>query len=1039
MAALFLSGVLAYHYLPIAALPQIDYPTIQVQTFYPGASPEVMSQVVTAPLEKQFGSMQGLKQMSSLSTAGSSVITLQFGLTTELDVAEQEVQASINAANSLLPSDLPNPPVYNKVNPADPPIMTLAVTSRTLPMTKLEDLADTRLAQKISQISGVGLVTLSGGEKPAVRIQINPKALARANLTLADVRTAIASANVDASKGSLDGPMRASTIDANDQMESAEEYAQTIIGYSNGAPIRLKDVGDVVHGAENALLAAYTVHSGSADQQKLRQAIILSVQRQPGANVIQVANAIASKLPALQASLPGAVDVEIITDRTSTIRATVEDVEFELLLSIVLVIVIIWVFLRNARATMIPAMAVPLSLIGTLGVMYLAGFSLNNLTLMALVIAAGFVVDDAIVVIENISRYIEQGMKPVQAAIVGAGQIGFTIISLTFSLVAVLIPLLFMGDVSGRLFREFAITLAVTILLSAVISLTLTPMLCAVLLRARRRSSGAAVTEDSASQTKKTFFPKLLGFYDTCLQAVFRHQRLMLGVAVGSLVVTGLLFIIVPKGFFPIQDTGIIQGVAEAPQQTSFSAMAKRQQQIADLLLSEPAVKSVAFFVGVDGQNPGVATSRLTMELAPLSERSERAPDFCRRLMNRAAAEIPGMRLYLNPVQDLTIEDRTSRTMYQITMEAVSQSELDTWEEKLRKALSAHKNVEAVASDHMSPGTMLYLNVNRDTASRLGISMEDVDNALYDALGQRLISTIFTQTNQYKVVLETAPQFRQGPLDIEAIYVKSSSGTPVPLTAFTTAEERPTRLSVSRQGQFPAATLSFNVARDSHLGYAVADAQKAIAEIGAPDSVRVTFQGALQAFLGSTNNELWLILAAIVVVYIVLGVLYESYVHPVTILSTLPSAGIGALLALLLCDMDLGVMGIIGMLLLIGIVKKNAIMMVDFALEAERKEGKDTLSAIHEACLLRLRPILMTTMCALLSALPLMLGTGMGSELRRPLGVTMVGGLIFSQLLTLFTTPVVYIWFDRFTKKKKQRGSRPVPVPSGAKAGGSAQ
>lgn len=1036
MAALFLSGVLAYRFLPIAALPQIDYPTIQVQTFYPGASPDVMASVVTAPLESEFGSISGLTLMSSASTAGTSVITLQFDLSVELDVAEQEVQAGINTALTLLPDDLPNPPVYNKVNPADPPVLTLAITSDTLPMTRLEDLADTRLAQKLSQVTGVGLVTLSGGERPAVRVQVNPKALARANLTLADIRSAITTANVNSSKGSLDGPLRASTIDANDQLASAEEYADIILSYANGAPIRLQDVAEVVSGAQNAMLSAYTVHApkeGGA-LPKIRQAIILSVQRQPGANVIAVADAISSRLEELKSSLPGTVDVEIVTDRTATIRATVEDVEFELLLSVLLVIAVIWVFLRDIRATIISATAVPLSLVGTLGVMYLTGFSLNNLTLMALVIAAGFVVDDAIVVIENVSRFLEQGMKPVQAALVGAGQIGFTIISLTLSLVAVLIPLLFMGDVSGRLFREFAITLAVTILISAVVSLTLTPMLCGVLLKAVRRAGPGRPGE--AANDRSGFFPALLAFYDSCLQAVFRHQRLMLGVAVGSVMATGLLFMVVAKGFFPVQDTGLLQGFAEAPQQTSFSAMAERQQQLSDLFLADPAVEAVTFFVGVDGQNPSVATSRVTIALRPLDERDDRAPAIARRLMQAADARLPGIRLYLNPVQDLTIEDRTSRTMYQLTMEAVTREELGQWEPKLKAAMAAKPEVCDVASDLMPTGTMLYVNVNRDAASRLGTSMQDIDDALYDALGQRLVSTIFTQTNQYKVVLETAPQFRRGPVDIESVYVQTSSGTPVPITAVASIEERPTQLGIMRQGQFPVATLSFNVADHTHLGNAMAAVQEAIAEIGAPESIRTAFLGATKAFLSSSDNQMWLILAAVFVVYIVLGVLYESYVHPVTILSTLPSAGIGAVLALLLFDMELGVVAIIGLILLIGIVKKNAIMMVDFAIEAEQKEGKAPLDAIHEACLLRLRPILMTTLCALLSALPLMLSTGMGAELRKPLGVTMVGGLIFSQMLTLFTTPVVYLWFDRFvTRRKPPRGRRAKQAGTGAAAG----
>ena len=1017
MVALFLSGVLAYRFLPISALPQIDYPTIQVQTFYPGASPDVMAAVVTAPLETQFGSMSGLVQMSSFSSAGASVITLQFDLGIALDVAEQEVQAGINAALTLLPSDLPTPPVYNKVNPADPPVMTLALTSDILPMTRLEDLADTRMAQKLSQLSGVGMVTLSGGERPAIRVRVNPKALARAGLTMEDIRTAISAANVNSAKGSLDGRLRSSTINANDQLESPQEYLQTVIGYKNGAPIRLGDIADVAEGAENALLSAYIVQAGEDNAPKrIRQAIIISVQRQPGANVIAVADAINARLPMLSASLPNSVQLEVITDRTATIRATVADVQFELVLAVVLVIAVIWVFLRNARATLIPALAVPLSLVGTLGVMYLCDFSLNNLTLMALVIASGFVVDDAIVVIENITRYLEKGMRPVQAALTGAGQIGFTIISLTLSLVAVLIPLLFMGDVAGRLFREFAITLAVTILISAVVSLTLTPMLCAVFLKAERRKGAQKNGQDNA---EKGFFPVLLKLYDRALIVVLRHQTLMLWVALGSVLFTGFLYMVVAKGFFPVQDTGLLQGMAEAPQNTSFRGMAARQQRLADLLLSDPSVRRVAFFVGVDGQNPSIATSRLTIELKDLDQREDRAPAIAKRLMERARSEIPGTILYLNPVQDLTIEDRTSRTMYQVTMEAVSREELALWERRFRQELRKQDELTDVATDLLPSGTMIYVNVNRDMAARVGISMEDIDNALYNALGQRLISTIFTQTNQYKVVLESAATFKRGPQDMEAILLATESGTPVPLTSVATIEERPAQLGLARQGQFPAATLSFNVADGWHLGDAVSAVKRAIAQIEAPESVRFVFQGAAKAFDSSTNNQLWLILAAIATVYIVLGVLYESYVHPLTILSTLPSAGIGAILALIMLDMELGVVGIIGLILLIGIVKKNAIMMVDFALELENREGRDSVSAIHEACLLRLRPILMTTLCALLSALPLILTTGMGAELRRPLGVTMVGGLIFSQLLTLFTTPVVYIWFDKFSRKKR--------------------
>ena len=1013
MVALFLSGLLGYRYLPVAALPQIDYPTIQVQTLYPGASPDVMASVITAPLERQFGLMPGLVQMSSLSSAGASVVTLQFDLALALDVAEQEVQAAINAANNLLPSDLPSPPIYNKVNPADPPVITLAVTSDAMPLTRLEDLVDTRMAQKISQLPGVGLVTLSGGQRPAVRVQVNPKALANAGFTLADVRTAIAKANVNDAKGSFDGPERASTIDTNDQLTSADAYAEAIIGYKDGGPLRLRDVAEVVEGAENARLAAYVAGEGM----DFRPAIVLSVQRQPGANVIGVADRVMQLLPVLKQTLPGNVDVRVVTDRTTTIRATVHDVQLELLLAVALVIWVIWIFLRNARATIIPALAVPLSLVGTLGVMHLAGYSLNNLTLMALVIATGFVVDDAIVVIENISRYLEQGQKPVQAALTGAGQIGFTIISLTISLVAVLIPLLFMGDVVGRLFREFAVTLAVTILISAVISLTLTPMLCAVMLRPEHHTDQHTANH-AGQQEGGGFFTHLLAWYEEKLDWVLCHQSLTLAVAGGTLVLTVLLYVVVPKGFFPVQDTGVIQGIAEAPQDTSFEAMAGRQRQLAEVILQDPAVESVVFFVGVDGINQSMGTSRLSVELKPLEDRDARAPAIARRIMEKAGA-LPGMTLYLQPVQDLTIEDRISRTQYQFTVEALNRDQLDEWVPRIVNGLAQRPELELVTSDYQSPGRMAWLNINRDAAGRLGISMSTIDNALYDALGQRLISTIFTQTNQYKVVLETAPSFRLGPQSMENIYVSGGDGKPVPLTSLATLEERPVRLSITRQGQFPVATISFNVARGSSLGAAVKALKETEEELKLPAALRPQLQGAANAFATSTDNQIWLILAAIITMYIVLGVLYESYVHPVTILSTLPSAGVGALLALMLADMDLGVVGIIGIILLIGIVKKNAIMMIDFALDAERNEGKEPLAAIRQACLLRLRPILMTTMAALLGALPLMIGWGMGAELRRPLGVTMVGGLIFSQALTLFTTPVIYLWFDRLSTRFK--------------------
>lgn len=1000
MAALFLSGLLAYRFLPVSALPQIDYPTIQVQTLYPGASPDIMSSVVTAPLERQFGVMPGLVQMTSLSSAGASVITLQFDLSLELDVAEQEVQAAINSASNLLPQDLPNPPVYNKVNPADPPIITLAATSSAMPLTSLEDLVDTRLAQKISQLPGVGLVTLSGGQRPAVRIQANPKALAGAGLTLADIRNAIGEANVNGAKGSFDGPLRASTIDANDQLASAEEYARVIIGYRDGAPIRLGDVADVVSGAENARLSAFVAVRGESGADIFQPAIVLSVQRQPGANVIQVADSVSRLLPALKDTLPGNVEVRVLTDRTATIRATVEDVQIELVMAIALVVAVIWLFLRNGRATIIPALAVPLSLVGSFGVMHMAGYSLNNLTLMAMVIATGFVVDDAIVVIENISRYLEEGMDPREAALVGAGQIGFTIISLTISLVAVLIPLLFMGDVVGRLFREFAVTLAVTILISAVISLTLTPMLCAVMLKKEEKGG------------EGRFSRGLLRWYDRQLIWVFRHQKTVLAIAFLTLVLTVFLYVQVPKGFFPVQDTGVLQGIAEAPQDTSFAAMEERQRQLADFLLASQDVESAVFFVGVDGVNQSLATSRFTVNLKPLSDRSERAPAIAARLM-READSLPGLSVYIQPIQDLTVEDRVSRTQYQFTVEALNNEQLEEWTPRIVSALEKCPELTNVASDLQKPGRMAWLDINRDAASRLGVSMTDIDNALYDALGQRLISTIFTQTNQYKVVLETAPRFRLGPQDVESIHVRAENGEAVPLSALARVEERPARLSISRQGQFPVATISFNVSAGSSLGAAVDAVSRAEKSVGLPTALRTTFQGAARAYLSSSDNQLWLIIAAVVVMYIVLGVLYESYIHPLTILSTLPSAGVGALLALMLCGMELGVVGIIGIILLIGIVKKNAIMMIDFALEAERQEGKSPLSAIHQACLLRLRPILMTTMAALLGALPLMLGWGMGAELRRPLGVTMVGGLLFSQCLTLFTTPVVYLWFDK--------------------------
>ncbi|MDL2315753.1 MdtB/MuxB family multidrug efflux RND transporter permease subunit [Desulfovibrio sp. OttesenSCG-928-A18] len=1019
MAALLLAGLLAYKQLPIAALPQIDYPTIQVVTLYPGASPEVVTSGITAPLEQQFGQMPGLNRMASQSSGGASVITLQFILEMSLDVAEQQVQAAINAANSYLPSDLPNPPIYNKVNPADPPIMILAVSSSGMPMPRLQDLVDTRLAQKISQISGVGLVTLSGGQRPAVRVQVNPRLLASYGLSLEDVRSAVANANVNIAKGSFDGPERASTIDANDQLRSAEEYSKLIIGYRNNAPVYLSAVADLVDGAENERLAAW--HNTTP-------AIIVNIQRQPGANIIKVADEIKALLPALRASLPDNVDVHVLTDRTITTRATVADVQMELLMAVGLVIVIMYLFLRNIPATIIPGVAVPLSLIGSFALVYFLGYSINNLTLMALTIATGFVVDDAIVVTENISRYLEQGMKPFEAAITGAGQIGFTIISLTVSLVAVLIPLLFMGDVVGRLFREFAVTLAVSILLSALISLTLTPMMCAYLLRPLAGAGRGADAQGPANNNADAaghagggaFWKRVLALYDRLLNKVLDHQGLTLFVALGTLLLTVLLYIIVPKGFFPVQDTGLIAGITEAPQSIAFEAMARRQNEIASIVLEDPDVDALSSFIGVDGTNPTLNSGRMSINLKPLQERSARAPEIIRRI-NRRLQSVSGITLYMQPTQDITIEDKVSRTQYQFNLEALNIGELQHWVPLLVAELRQRPELADVASDLQAGGRQAYVTIDRDRASTLGVSVAAIDSALYSAFGQRMISTIFTQTSQYRVILEVKPEFRSDPASIEHIHVSGSGGSMVPLSAVTRVEERDTPLVINRQGQFPSATVSFNLGEASSLGAAVSAIEEAARAIKLPSSVPLSFEGAAKAFQSSLSGTLWLILAAIVTMYIVLGVLYEHYIHPVTILSTLPSAGVGALLALLLCDMDLGVVGIIGIILLIGIVKKNAIMMIDFALEAERHEGKSPREAIHQACLLRLRPILMTTFAALFSALPMMLGSGMGSELRRPLGVTMVGGLLVSQVLTLFTTPVIYLAFDRLGHWRRGR------------------
>ena len=1003
MAALFLAGLLAYRNLPISALPEIDYPTIQVVTLYPGASPDVITSGITAPLENQFGQMPGLNRMSSQSSGGASVITLQFILEMSLDVAEQQVQAAINAANSYLPGDLPNPPIYNKVNPADPPIMILAVTSKGMPLPRLQDMVDTRLAQKISQISGVGLVSLSGGQRPAVRIQVNPRQLASYGLSLEDVRNAVSNANVNIAKGSFDGPERSSTIDANDQLKSADEYRRLIIGYKNNAPVYLSAVADLEDGAENERLAAW--HNTTP-------AIIMNIQRQPGANIIRVADEIKDLLPVLRLALPGNVDVEVLTDRTITTRATVEDVRLELIMAVVLVIIIMFLFLGNIPATIIPGVAVPLSLVGSFGLMYFLGYSINNLTLMALTIATGFVVDDAIVVTENISRYIEHGEKPLDAALHGAEQIGFTIISLTVSLVAVLIPLLFMGDVVGRLFREFAVTLAVSILLSAVISLTLTPMMCAYLLKP---------LDAHKKKPEPGLWDRTLGLYDRLLLKVLDHQGITLLVAGATLALTVLLYSIVPKGFFPVQDTGLIAGITEAPQSIAFEAMARRQNEVAALVLEDPDVAGLSSFIGVDGANATLNSGRMSINLKPLNEREARAPEIIRRISERLE-NLTGITLYMQPTQDITIEDKVSRTQYQFNLESLSLENLRIWVPRLVEALSRRPELFDVASDLQAGGKQAYLVIDRDRASSLGVSASAIDAALYSAFGQRMISTIFTQTSQYRVILEVKPEFRRDPSSFEHIYVSGTGGAMVPLTAVTRMEERDTPLVINRQGQFPSATVSFNLAPGYSLGDAVAAIEETARAAELPASLPLTFEGAAKAFQASLSGTLWLILAAIVTMYIVLGVLYEHYIHPITILSTLPSAGVGALLALMLFRMDLGIVGIIGIILLIGIVKKNAIMMIDFALEAERHEGKSAREAIHQACLLRLRPILMTTFAALFSALPMMLGTGMGSELRQPLGVTMVGGLLVSQVLTLFTTPVIYLAFDRLGHWRRRRG-----------------
>jgi multidrug efflux pump len=1054
MFAILLAGFVGYTQLPVSALPEVDYPTIQVVTFYPGANPDVVASAVTAPLERQFGQVPGLNQMTSTSSDGSSVIVLQFSLDLNIDVAEQEVQAGINAAQSYLPADLPTPPIYSKTNPADTPILTLALTSKTIPLPQVEDLADTRLAQKIAQVPDVGLVSISGGQKPAVRVQVNPTALSSYGINLEDVRTALQSTSLNSALGNFDGPHQDYQINANDQLLTSQEFANVVVAYHNGSPVRLSDVARVVDDVENVRQAAWMNET---------PAVIVNIQRQPGANIIKVVDRVKALLPLLQSNLPAAVHVTVLTDRTVTIRASVKDVEFELLLTVALVVMVIFLFLRNVRATIIPSVAVPLSLVGTFGVMYLAGYSLNNLTLMALTISTGFVVDDAIVMIENIVRYIEEGDDPLRASLLGSEQIGFTIVSLTISLIAVLIPLLFMGDIVGRLFREFAITLSVTILVSAVVSLTLTPMMCSRLLK-----------HDPEAQNGRFYklsergFQSVIDFYGGTLKWVLKHQVATLVVAVATLVLTIVLYVFVPKGFFPVQDTGIIQGISEATESISFPLMAQRQQQLSAIILKDPAVDSLSSFIGIDGTNTTLNSGRILINLKPLEERHINASEVIRRLQPELE-KVDGITLYMQPVQDLTVEDRVSRTQYQYTLEDPDLNELNDWTAKLVAKLKQIPELRDVATDQQTGGLAAALVIDRVTASRMGITPSAIDQTLYDGFGQRQVTTLYTQLNQYHVILETMPDFQKNPSKLQDIYVRSAlasnslttaatsastivtsstasgnsnstptpastksgpssgsanpaavstpNGAAVPLSAFTHFESRTAPLSVNHQGQFPVVTISFNLAPDASLGEATKAIDKAQQEIGMPLSVQAAFQGTAASFQASLSNEPILILAALVTVYIVLGVLYESYIHPVTILSTLPSAGVGAILALLICGQELSVVALIGIILLIGIVKKNGIMMIDFALEAERKHGMSSEDAIYEACLLRFRPIMMTTMAALLGGLPLALGTGIGSELRKPLGIAMVGGLLLSQVLTLYTTPVIYIFFDDLAKK----------------------